>query len=55
MIWMEIGLLWVLLSVGLPVLFGLRYSQVKKYRQQVQTARARFHRFHIEHSLPLVH
>jgi hypothetical protein len=52
MIWMEIGLLWILLSIGVPVLLGLRYCQVKKYRERVQTAREHFHRFHIAHSLP---
>ena len=46
MIWMEIGLLWILLSIGVPVLLGLRHCQVKKYRERVQTAREHFHRLY---------
>ncbi|HLZ68102.1 MAG TPA: hypothetical protein VKQ29_17900 [Aliidongia sp.] len=52
MTWLEIGLLWIVLSIGLPILLGLRHTQLKEYRQRLRAARARFHRFHIAHSLP---
>ena len=52
MTWMEIGLLWIVLSVGVPVLLGLRFTRLKEYRERLAQARARFHRFHIGHSLP---
>jgi len=58
MTWMEIILLWVVLSVALPVLFGLRYGQLKDYRDRLGRARTRFHRFHVIHSrrlTPVVH
>lgn len=49
MTWMQIVLLWIALSVALPVLFGLRYTQLKEYRERLQKARTRFHRFHVAH------
>lgn len=54
MTWIEIVLLWIVFSVGVPVLFGLRYTQLKEYRQRLISARARFHRFHIGHGLTRV-
>ena len=51
MTWVEIGLLWVILSIALPVLFGLRYGRLKEYRQRLRAARERFHRFHVGHDL----
>lgn len=52
MMWLEIGLLWIVLSVTVPVLLGLRYTQLKKYRQRLARARTHFHRFHVDHHLP---
>jgi hypothetical protein len=46
MTWIEIVLLWIVLSVALPVLFGLRYTQLKEYRERLRNSRTRFHRFH---------
>ncbi|HEV2672948.1 MAG TPA: hypothetical protein VGV37_00305 [Aliidongia sp.] len=52
MTWLEIGLGWIVLSIGLPVLYGWRHAQMKDYRQKLATARSRFHRFHFGHPLP---
>ncbi|MDB5362805.1 MAG: hypothetical protein JWO51_4102 [Rhodospirillales bacterium] len=52
MTWLEIGLLWIVLSVAVPVLLGLRYTQLKEYRQRLARARIHFHRFHVGHRLP---
>jgi len=51
MVWMEIGLLWIVLSVVVPVLLGRRYTQLKEYRQRLVRARTHFHRFHVGHGL----
>lgn len=56
MTWLDIGLLWIVLSVGLPILFGLRYTRLKEYRQRLDRTRTRLHRFQIGHRLrPIVH
>jgi len=47
MTWTEIALFWIVLSIALPVLFGMRYSQLKEYRERLANARVRFHRFRI--------
>lgn len=47
MIWMVIVLSWIVLSIALPVLFGIRYTQFKEYRARLAIAQARFHRFHV--------
>ena len=52
MAWIEIGLFWIVFSVGVPVLLGLRFTRLKEYRQRLAQARTRFHRFHIGHNLP---
>jgi len=34
MTWIEIGLLWIVLSVAVPVLWGLRHTQLKQSRHR---------------------
>ena len=45
----EIGLIWLALSIVLPVFFGLRYAKFKDYRHRLEVARAQFHRFRFDH------
>jgi hypothetical protein len=47
MTWIEIVLFWIVLSIALPVLFGMRYTQLKEYRARLAIAQNRFHRFHV--------
>jgi len=55
--WTEIALFWIVLSIALPVLFGMRYTQLKEYRERLANARAQFHRFRVRRfpSLRLIH
>jgi len=52
MTWLEIGLFWIVFSVGIPILLGLRFTRLKEYRERLVKARTRFHRFHVAHSVP---
>jgi len=52
MAWIEIGLFWIVFSVGVPVLLGLRFTRLKERRERLSQTRTRFHRFHGIHSAP---
>jgi hypothetical protein len=43
--WLEIILFWIVLSIAVPVIFGMRYTQLKEYRARLAIAETRFHRF----------
>jgi hypothetical protein len=45
MTWLEIILFWVVLSIAVPVILGMRYTQLKEYRARLSIAQTRFHRF----------
>jgi hypothetical protein len=54
MTWAGIGILWVALSVTLPVLFGLRYTRLRAYQHRMSVARINFHRFNVRHRSSLI-
>jgi hypothetical protein len=49
MTWAEVVVLWVTLSVTLPVLLGLRYTRLRETQSRLNFARAHYHRFHVRH------